>query len=245
MRTRLRVSALPVAAAALYLTFAGSALAGTASISGTVSNGGCDAARPVAVSGPSRIEIEVSSTSASNDVTGEILAPDGRVVATGSYDTSGGGNYAVRVCSSGSSMNAPELQYSGLIGTGPSGQPVLQGPRQPQPATDNGGVLGVTATLTTKTVSGKGAIMTRAGLAWFTLNTVNGSTTLRVSDPVHHTVRLVKGVQAASGSGMVRLTGNGMSFVLRQSTTGSRIAFSSSRFTASGKVVRGQFHISA
>jgi hypothetical protein len=242
MRTRLRVSALPVAAAALYLTFAGSALAGTASISGTVSNGGCDAARPVAVSGPSRIEIEVSSTSASNDVTGEILAPDGRVVATGSYDTSGGGGYAVRVCSSGSSMNAPELQYSGLIGTGPSGQTVLQGPAQPQAV---GGVLGVTTTLTTKTVSGTGAIMTRAGLAWFTLNTVNGSTTLRVSDPAHHTVRLVKGVQVPSASGIVRLTGNGMSFVLRHGSTGDRIAFSSSRFTASGKVVRGQFHISA
>jgi hypothetical protein len=242
MRTPFRVSALPVAAAALYLTFAGSALAGTTSISGTVANGGCDAARSVAVSGPSRIEVEVSSTSASNDVTGEILAPDGRVVAAGSYDTPGGGDYAVRVCSSGSSMNSPELQYSGQIGTGPAGQTVLQGPAQPQA---EGGVLGATTTLTTKTVSGKGAIMTRAGLAWFTLNTVNGSTTLRVSDPVHHTVRLVKGVQSASGSGVVRLTSNGMSFVLRQSSTGARIVFSSPRFTASGKVVRGRFHISA
>jgi hypothetical protein len=175
----------------------------------------------------------------------QIIAPNGVVLATGSYDTSGGGNYAVRVCSAGAGMNPAQMQYSSLIGTGPAGLPVLQGPRQPQPSLDTGGVLGVSATLTTKTVSGKGVIMTRAGLAWFTLSTVNGVTHLRVSDRVHHTVRLVKGVQVASGSGIVRLTGNGLSFVLVQHGTSNRIVFSSSRFKASGKVVRGRFHISA
>ncbi|HET8893961.1 MAG TPA: hypothetical protein VFM96_07695 [Gaiellaceae bacterium] len=57
------------------------------------------------MSGPSRIKVALSSTSSDNSVVGQIVAPDGRVVATGRYDTPAGGNYAVRVCSLGSSID--------------------------------------------------------------------------------------------------------------------------------------------
>jgi hypothetical protein len=195
----------------------------------------------VTVSGPSRIEVSVSSTTAdTSSVVGEIVAPDGRVVSTGSYDTPGGGTYSIRVCSLGSSLDPPDIRYTGLIGTGPSGQPVLQGAAQPS---DTGGVLGATTTL--QTVNGKGAIMTRAGLAWFTLSTANGRTTLRLTDPLHHAVRVVKGMHAVFGSGVVRITGSGMKLVLTRTGASTRLAFSSSSFKAGGKVVRGRFHIVA
>jgi hypothetical protein len=233
----------PLVAAIAALIFASAALADTSSFSGAVPNGGCDAARPVTVSGPSRIEVSISSTSADNTVVGEIVAPDGNVVSTGSYDTPSSGNYSIRVCSLGSSLDPPQVSYSGMIGTGPSGQPVLQGATQPSPAAGSGGVLGATTTL--QTVDGKGAIMTRSGLAWFTLSTLNGHTTLRVSDPVHHTLRVVRGMQAAYGAGIVRVSGSGVKLVLVRAGSGSRISFSSPSFKAGGKVVRGRFHIVA
>jgi hypothetical protein len=223
------------------LIYAAAGLAGTGSISGSVPNGGCDGARPVSVGGPSRIEVSVSSTSADNTVIGEIVAPNGNVVATGSYDTPAGGDYSIRVCSLGSSLDPPQLQYSGMIGTGPAGQAVLQGAAQPQPAT--GGVLGATTTL--KIASGKGAIMTRAGLAWFTLSSADAKATLRVYDPIHHTTRLMKGLRAAYGSSSVTLTGNGVKFVLVRTGAKSQITYRSSGFKAGGKVVRGTFHLVA
>jgi hypothetical protein len=235
-----RAFVLPAAAAIAALAFAAAASADTSSISGTTPNGGCDSDRAVNVSGPSRIEVSVSSTSADNSVIGEIVAPDGTVVATGSYDTPGGGTYAIRVCSLGSSLDPPEIRYTGLIGTGPAGQPVLKGAQQPS---DTGGVLGATTRL--QTVDGKGAIMTRAGLAWFTLSTANGRTTLRLTDPLHHAVRVVKGMHAVFGSGVVRITGSGMKLVLTRTGATTRLAFSSSSFKAGGKVVRGRFHIVA
>jgi hypothetical protein len=241
MSTRRCAFALPAAAAIAALTFAATAAADTNSISGSVPNGGCDAARPVNVSGASRIEASVSSTTAdTSSVLAEIVASDGRTVATGSYDTPSGGSYAVRICSLGSSLDPPEIRYTGLIGTGPAGQPVLQGAAQPA---DTGGVLGATTTL--QTVNGKGAIMTHAGLAWFTLSTANGRTTLRLTDPLHHAVRVVKGMHAAYGSGVVRITGSGMKLVLTRTGASTRLAFNSSSFKAGGKVVRGRFHIVA
>ena len=239
-----RRSALGLAAAigAACSIYAATAVAGTNSISGSVPNGGCDADRSVPVSGPSRIEVQVSSTSSDGSVVGQIVAPNGSVVATGRYDTPGGGNYAVRVCSLGSSIDPATIQYNGLIGTGPAGQPVLQGPAQPQASTDNGGVLGASTT-PLHSAKGKGAVMTRSGLAWFTLNAVNGAATLRVADPIHHVVRLVRGLHAAYGTGLVTLTGNGVTFRLVRSGSRSVIAYSSSRFTTSGSVVRGSFRI--
>jgi hypothetical protein len=234
-----RASVAAIAVASGCLVYAAAGLAGTSSVSGSVPNGGCDGARPVSVGGPSRIEVEVSSTSADNTVVGEIVAPNGNVVATGSYDTPGGGDYSIRVCSLGSSLDPPQLQYSGLIGTGPAGRVVLQGAAQPQPST--GGVLGATTTL--KVASGKGAIMTRAGLAWFTLSTTNASATLRVYDPMRHTTRLMKGLHAAYGSSSVTLTGSGVKFVLVRAGGKSQITYRSSGFKAGGKVVRGTFHL--
>ncbi len=234
---------LTAAIGAACFIFAGSGLAGTSSISGSVPNGGCDADRSVPVSGPSRIEVSLSSTSAdANSVIAKIVAPDGTVVATGKYDTPGGGNYAVRVCSLGSSQDSATIQYSGEIGTGPAGQAVLAGPAQPQASTDNSGVLGTTATIN-QSASGKGAIMTRSGLAWFTLHAVNGTATLRVYDPLHHVTRLVRGLHAAYGSSSVNVTGSGLTFVLVQKSSRMLITYRSPRFATSGKVVRGTFRI--
>ncbi len=227
-----------IAIAATCSIIAGGALAGTSAISGSVPNGGCDAARPAPVNGPSRIEIEVSSTSADNSVFGEILAQDGAVLATDRYDTPGGGNYSVRVCSHGSSLDPPQIQYNGLIGTGPAGQPVLHGPAQPQP------VLGA-VTLLKQTATGRGAIMTNSGLAWFTLSTTNAKASLRVYDPIHHATQFMQGLHAVYGSSIVTITGNGVKFVLLRTGAKSRITYTSPRFRARGQVVRGNFDIVA
>jgi hypothetical protein len=233
-----RALVLPVAATAAYFVLVGSAPAATTTLSGTVANGGCDAARPVPVSGPSRIEVSLSSTDAgANNVRAEILGPNGQAVATGSYDTPGGGDYAVRVCSLWDSVNAPTLSYSGLIGTGPAGQRVLNMPA------DQGSVLGQTANIS-QTVSGKAAIKTRAGLAWFTVHaTDGGAATIRLFDPVHHQTRVVNGLHAVFGTNSVRITGSGLKLVLASSGAKQQVTFTSPSFKASGKVVRGSFKI--
>jgi hypothetical protein len=142
----------------------------------------------------------------------------------------------------GESQDPPQIQYTGLIGTGPAGQPVLQGPRQPQPSAGTGGVAGVTTTLK-QAANGRGAIMTHAGLAWFTLHSVNGNASLRVYDPTHHATQVLKGLHAAYGSSVVSVTGDGVNFVLTHNGSNSRIKYSSPRFKASGKVVYGSFDV--
>lgn len=234
------------AAAAAFLAFAGSAAAGTNPFSGTVGNGSCSTARDVTVSAASRIEVALSSSAQDNtNVLAEIVAPDGRTVAAGSsakYDTPGGGTYSIHVCATYEEQNPPQIQYSGLIGTGPAGQPVLTGPAQPQPAT--GGVLGAQATIS-PTVSGKAAIRTPVGLAWFTVTTgENAKVTLRYLNPLRHSTRLVRGLTATSSGNTVRITGHGLVLVLRKGAT-QRVSFRSSSFSASGKVVRGRFLIVA
>jgi hypothetical protein len=229
------------------MAFAGSAAAATSSFSGTVDNGGCVTAKAVPVSGASRIEVSLASTAQNNtNVLAEIVAPDGRVVAGGGsgarYDTPGGGTYSVRVCALYESQNPPQLQYSGLLGTGPAGQPVLTGPPQPQPQTGGGAVLGA-RTMIGPRVSGKGAIVTRAGLAWFTVATSRNATmTLRFVDPIHHVSRLVTGLTATSSGNTVRIAGHGLILALHKGAR-ERISFTSSRFKASGRVVRGGFRI--
>jgi hypothetical protein len=251
MSARLRLAALPVAVVSACLAFAGSAAAATtSSFSGTVANGGCATARTVPVSGASRIEVSVSSTAQNNtNVFADIVAPDGRVVAGGGsgarYDTPGGGTYSIRVCAAYEAQSPPNLQYSGLLGTGPAGQPILVGPPQPQPQAGTGAVLGVRTTIG-PLVSGKAAIRTRAGLAWFTLATARNATmTLRVVDPIHHLSRVVKGLNATRSGNTVRITGHGVVLVLNKGTRHERVTFRSSRFDASGRVVRGGIRIVA
>jgi hypothetical protein len=240
MSARLRVASAAVVMACL--AFAGSASAGIDPFSGTVNNGGCSTARAVPVTGASRIEVAVSATAQDNNsVLAEIVAPNGKLIAgpgSASYDTTGSGSYQVRVCVTYAEQNPPQIQYTGQIGTGPAGRAVLTGATQPPPATGVG----------TKpiVVSGKAAIMTRSGLAWFTVATApNATMTLRVVDPVHHITRLVKGLKGTYAGNTLRLSGNGVKLVLVQGTGASRVAYTSSRFAASGKVVRGAFHITA
>jgi len=249
MSARLRLVSLPVAAVTACLAFAGSAAADTSSFSGTVANGGCTTAQTVPVSSASRIDVRLASTAQNNtNVFANIVAPGGRVVAGGgsgaSYDTPAGGAYTVQVCAASQPQSPPEIQYSGILGTGPAGRPVLVGPPQPQPATGGGAVLGVQTTIGPR-VGGKAAIMTRAGLAWFTVVTKNNATmTLRFLDPIHHTSRLVKGLTATSSGNTVRITGHGLVLALRKTQgTHERVSFRSSRFKASGLVIRGGFRI--
>lgn len=241
MSARLRV--LLVAVAMICLAFAGSASAGIDPVSGTVANGSCDAPRAVPVSGPSRIELTVSSTAQNNtSLLAEIVMPNGQFIgapSTVSYDTPGAGSYSVRVCATYAEQNPSQIQYTGKLGTGPAGQPVLTGPAQPQPPT--GGV-------STKAivVSGRAAIMTRSGLAWFTVNTSpNATLSLKIVDPVHHVTRTLKGLKGTYVGKTLRITGKGLTFVLVQTGSPNRVAYTSSGFTATGKVVRGGIHITA
>jgi hypothetical protein len=237
-----RLGVLPVAVAMACLAFTGSASAGIDPFSGTVANGGCSTARAVSVNGPSRIEVAVSATAQDNNsILAEIIAPNGKLIAgpgSAAYDTPGAGTYSVRVCITFAEQNPPQIQFTGQIGTGPAGHAVLTGPTQPQAPAGVG----------TKpiVVSGKAAVMTRAGLAWFTVNTASNATmTLKVFDPVHHVSRLVKSLKATYSGQTLRLSGQGVKFVLVKGGTFDRVAFTSSRFTATGKVVRGSIKITA
>ena len=240
MKARLLV--LPVAVAMACAAFTGSASAGIDPFSGTVANGSCSASRAVSVTGPSRIEVAVSATAQDNtSVLAEIIAPNGKVVAgpsSASTDTAGGGTYSVRVCITYAEQNPAQMTFTGQIGTGPAGKPVLTGPPQPQPPVAVG----------TKpiVVNGKAAVMTRAGLAWFTVSTLpNATMALKVVDPVHHVTRVATGLKASYSGQTLRINGKGMKLVFAKGSAGAHIAFTSSKFTASGKVVRGTFHISA
>jgi hypothetical protein len=53
-----------------------------------------------------------------------VVNASGRIVSdTGGYDTPGAGTYGVRVCSQGDPMDPATMQYTGVLGTGPAGQP--------------------------------------------------------------------------------------------------------------------------
>ena len=236
-----RLLVLPVAVTMACVAFTGSASAGIDPFSGTVANGNCSAARAVAVNGPSRIEVAVSATAQDNtSVLAEIISPAGKLIAgpsSASYDTPSGGTYSVRVCITYAEQNPSQITFTGQVGTGPAGHPVLTGPPQPQPTPGVG----------TKpiVVNGKAAVMTRSGLAWFTVITnSNASVTLRVVDPVHHVTRLVNGLKATYTSQTLRINGHGVKFVLFKAPAIDRISFASSKFTATGKVVRGSIRIS-
>lgn len=222
------------AAAVASLALAGAASAAPTSFSGTLPNGGCDTARSVTVSGPSRIDADVSSTTASpTSVYVEILRPDGGVAANGSYDTPGAGVYSVRVCKWYEGMDPPTIQYTARYATGPAGQPAL-----PQA---QAGVLGATATVS-NSIHGSGAVTTRSGLAWFTI-TLNsqGLGTVKVFDPVRRTHLLFTGAAVRFGTGTVRITMGRMTLVLHHAGAAERVSFLSPHFRTSGKVVRGGF----
>lgn len=142
-----------------------------------------------------------------------------------------------RVCITYAEQNPPQIQYTGQIGTGPAGHAVLTGAPQPQPPVGVGTKPVV--------VNGKAAIMTRAGLAWFTVGTASNATmTLKIVDPVHHATRVVKGLKASYVGSTLKITGQGLKFVLVQGAA-NRVTFTSSTFRAAGKVVRGTFHVTA
>ena len=90
MKRRISVFALPAAAGAAFLVLATTAFAGTTQISGSFANGECGPTHSVPVGGPSRIEVSVSTTSASGLVYTQILDPAGNnASSSGSYDTPG------------------------------------------------------------------------------------------------------------------------------------------------------------
>jgi hypothetical protein len=228
-----RIIGLGVAALSC-LALAGVANAEPTSFSGTVRNGGCDGVRPVNVSGASRIEIQVSSTDATpNLVYGQIIAPNGNVVAQHRYDTPGGGTYYVQVCSYYDHISPPNLQFTARYASGPAGQPAL-----PQTA---GGVLGARTRLGYDP-SGSGAIRTKAGLAWFTIKVgPSGLATLRVFNPMTHTRTVYTGVRVSQGQTVVRLVRGKMHLTIAQFGASEKLTFRSPRFKANGYVVRGGY----
>jgi hypothetical protein len=231
-----RISAAGAAALAACIA-AGAAQAAT-SYSGTVANGGCDNSRVVPVSGPSRIEGEVASTSSVDSAYVQIVGPNDTVEAAGtfaSYDTPGAGAYSVRVCTEYSQVDPPSLQYTATYATGPAGQPAL--PRT------QGAVLGASTTLS-HNVQGTGAINTRSGLAFFTVRmTSNGAATIRVYDPrsKQHFAFTNAGVHFLTNG--VSFTQGRMTMRLTQGGSSERIVYRSPHFSASGKVVRGSYLI--
>jgi hypothetical protein len=233
---------LPLAAGLAFLVWTGSALAGTTQISGTFPNGGCGQTHNVFVSGPSRIDVAVSTTSASNRYWTEIVDGNGRVLsANGSYDTKSGGQYGVRICSPGDLQDPNSMQYSGEIGTGPAGHPALPA----QQAQFSYGVLGKTTTIKS-TFVGRGAILTRSGLAWVTVRADNaGHVRVRVDDASRNLhLHFTSGMRASFGASSVRITGHGLVLGLVDRGSNDRIAITSSRLKASGRVVRGGFKLS-
>jgi hypothetical protein len=229
-----RISALGASAAALTcLILAGSAQAAPTTWSGTVANGSCTATRDVAVSGPSRIEIRVSSTSASEHVYGQIVRPDGSTAANGSYDTPNGGTYAVRVCSVADLQDPPTMQFQAIFASSPAGQHAL-----PQA---QGEVLGTTTVLS-HSIHGTGAIRTHSGLAWFTVKLgPTGLATLTVYNPVAKTHMLFTRAHVSYGKTTVRITHGTMKLTLLQSGVSEKIMFRSPRFRTSGWVIKGNF----
>jgi hypothetical protein len=228
-------AALGAATAALAcLVFRGVSSAAPATFAGTVANGGCDSGHAVTVSGPSRIEAHISSTSPANTVYTEIVSPSGSVAATGRYDTPASGTYNIRVCSTFDAMNAPTLEWSGVYATGPAGQSALTSQAQ-------NGVFAATQTLS-HDIHGTAAIRTRAGLAWFTVKLdQNGAATVKVFGPALKKHYLFTGATATFGTSTVRITQGGMTLTLVQVGGSDRIVFHSLRFKASGMVVRGGY----
>jgi hypothetical protein len=242
MRQRLVALMLPLAAGLAFLVWTGSALAATTQISGTFPNGGCGQTHVVTVSGASRIDVAVSTTSASNRYWIEILDANGNVrSANGSFDTTSGGTYRVRVCSPGDLQDPNPMQYSGEIGTGPAGQPALP----QQQGQFSFGVLGKTTTIRS-TFVGHGAILTRSGLAWVTVRADNaGHVRVRVDDAsrrIH--LNFTSGMHASFGASSVRIAGHGLALGLVDRGSNDHIAIKSSRLKASGRVVRGGFKLS-
>lgn len=242
MSQRLTGLMLPLAAGLAFLVWTGTALAGTTQISGTFPNGGCGQTHNVFVGGPSRIDAAVSTTSASSRYWVEVVDGNGNVLSSnGSYDTKSGGQYGVRVCSPGDLQDPNPMQYTGEIGTGPAGQPALPA----QQAQYSFGVLGKTTTIKSRIV-GHGAIMTRHGLAWVTVRATDRGQ-VRVSvNSVGNGVHLsyASGMRAVFGSSTVRITGHALALTLVDHGSNDRIAITSSRLKASGRVVRGGFQLS-
>lgn len=223
------------------LTFAGTAGAAPTTFSGTVGNGTCDSSRTVPVSGPSRIEVQVSSTSGASNAFAEILRPDGSVAAEAAYDTPGAGNYSVRVCTYWDDENQPSMQYTAIYATGPAGQPAMPQPRQPQPET--GGVLGAQTKLS-RAVQGTGAIRTRAGLAYISIKPgSNGKATVKVYSPVTKKHYLYTNSAVAFGTNLVRIARGSMHLTLTQTGSREHLSIRSLHLTASGKVVKGSYLI--
>jgi len=237
MHRRTRVFGASAVAALTCLVFAGVASAEPTTYSGSTPNGGCDGVRAVPVSGPSRIEAQVSSVDSADPslVYVQILGPNGNVVAQNRYDTPGGGTYLVQVCSYYDHISPPTIRFVARYATGPAGQPAL-----PQ---TQGAVLGARANVM-PTVRGTGAVKTRNGLAWFTVKTsANDLGVVKVFDPKHHKRYMFTRALIHATANGVRLVQGGMRLTIVKTASGERVSFRSPRFRTSGTIVRGGYNI--
>ena len=115
--TRALLAVATVVAALLMTATANAALAKANQFEGVVNANGCSAARPVTTHGPGRIDVLFAGTNAGGFLFGQILGPNGAVLSnTGSYTTTTGGTYAVRVCFLGDDeIDASQVAYVGSI----------------------------------------------------------------------------------------------------------------------------------
>jgi hypothetical protein len=233
MRRRLAALALPIAGVAALLALAPAALSATTALHGSLTNGGCGPVQPVSVSGPSHIDVSLSTTESSGLLYWNVLDPSGHVVANSrAYDTTGGGTYGVQVCSYTDSENQPVFTYNGLVGTGPAGKPALPRPTVsavPTTTTASGAVA-------TAKANGLAAIRSHGGLAWFMVHApVDAAKHVNMSSSV--------GLKATFGTHGVVISGNGMTLTITKSGARQHVVFHSRTFNASGNVVRGSFTI--
>jgi hypothetical protein len=199
--------------------------ASSVSIQGSVPNGGCGPVQNVTLTGPSRIVVHVSATTAENGppttvegVYTQVLNASGTVLASGptSYEASGGGTYGVRVCAPANTENPSQVQYSGNVS-----------------------VLAPGTVLSA--VTGKAAVNgAKHTFVWFTLNVKNGKAIMRVDDALHKVhLATTTAKMTTLGPNRVLISGNGMTLRVIGRGVQQHVIFHSPTYSASGHVIRG------
>ena len=227
MKRLLAGSVLTLAVAA-FAAFAGTGLAArTVTITGSMANGGCGSVHPVTVAGPQRLVVQVSATAAETGppATGPVyvqfLSSSGAVLASGptAYTTSGAGSFGVRVCSTQSSDNPAQLQYTGDISILAPGMVVSK-------------------------ATGKAGIRAHSTIVWFNVSATRTHASVHVDDALHKVhLGASTGLRVTLGQTKVTITGKGMTLVITGAGVQQHIVFHSRAYSVSGNVVKGAITI--
>jgi hypothetical protein len=217
-------------------------------ISGTTPFAACGATTPVTVPAPSTITTRVAA-SGSAKIYEQIVDRNGNVLASAespSFTTSASGKFGVRVCSYGDPQdeNSP-MHYSGLVTFAPAGQPALPAAKtRAAPATTSKTSTTISPKTSAKvyvtSATGRAAIRTASGLAWFTIDVnTQGVAKVHVMLPGRDVINVMHGLKARFGVNTLILNGQGLSLMLVRNGGVQHLTFKSSQFDASGMVVGG------